>query len=265
MSEYNLTADQRIEAARLLAEAETTGSPIEQLSATYPGLTPADAYGIQLVNIDRRIRSGSVIAGHKIGLTSLAMQEMLGVDQPDYGHVFDDMIFFEDTPIPTADISQPRIEIELAFVLREALSGPRCNVADVIRATDFVLPAIEIIGSRIKDWKLTLPDTIADNASSAAIVLGGRPTRIDAFDPRGVQGAVIKNGETVLEGRSDAVLGNPLTAVAWLANAVHSSGVVLEPGHIIMSGSLTAAVDIEPGDTITAKFDPLGSVTAIFA
>jgi 2-keto-4-pentenoate hydratase len=193
------------------------------------------------------------------------MQQMLGVDEPDYGHLLDNMFVAKGGVVPAGDLCQPRVEFELAFVLGAALPAPGCTFADVLRATAYVTPAIEIIDSRIRDWKIALCDTIADNASSARVVLGGRAAGVTDVDLRllGVLGW--KNGELVETGASGAVLGNPATAVAWLANKLHELGGRLEPGHVVMPGSCTRAIPVEAGDVITAEFAQLGALTVSFA
>jgi 2-keto-4-pentenoate hydratase len=210
------------------------------------------------------VAGGSLVRGHKVGLSSRAMQEMMGVDEPDYGHLLDDMFVFEETEVDTGQLIQPRVEVEVAFILGAALPAPGCNAADVLRATAYVVPAIEIIDSRIADWKISLCDTIADNASSCRVVLGGRATRIDRVDLRTVGATLRKNGTIIATGSTGAVLGNPVTAVAWLANKVHSFGVRLEEGHVVMPGSCTRAYDVAPGDSLRADFDTLGSVAINF-
>jgi 2-keto-4-pentenoate hydratase len=256
---------ERLVVADTLAKAEATGQAIAPPTATHPDLAPADAYEIQLINIRQRLADGARIVGHKVGLTSWAMQRMMGVSEPDYGHLLDDMMRASGDSIVTAELCQPRVEVEIAFVLRDTLTGPDCTEEDVIRATDHVVGAIEIIASRIQDWKLSLPDTIADNASSALVVLGNRPVALGDIDIR-LNGVLLKkNGQIVETGAAGAVLGNPVTAVAWLANTLHRFGTVLEPGHVIMPGSCTAAVAVEAGDVIEAEFDRLGTVTSIFS
>jgi 2-keto-4-pentenoate hydratase len=260
-----LTLEEREAAAGALATAERDRSAIAPLSQTFPAIDVVDAYEIQLAQIRDKLAAGRTIRGHKVGLSARAMQQMMGVDEPDYGHLLDDMFVFEGTSIPAADFCHPRVEIEVAFVLGQRLAGPGVSAADVLRATDFVLPAIEVIDSRIKDWKIRLPDTISDNASSARVVLGGSPTSLSDVDPRTIGAVLRKNGEVVDTGASGAVLGNPVTAVAWLANKVHGFGVTLEPGHVIMPGSCTRAIDVSAGDVIRADFDHLGYVSVVFS
>ena len=259
-----ITPEQRASLADVLATAERTREPVGPLSEREPGLEVVDAYEIQLINIERRVAEGATVCGHKVGLSARAMQQMLGVDEPDYGHLLDDMLVPESTVIAAGDLLQPRVEVEVAFILGAPLRAPGCTVADVLRATEYVAPAIEVIDSRIRDWKITLADTVADNASAGRVVLGGLRTGLDGLDLRTVGAVLRRNGEIAETGAAGAVLGNPATAVAWLANKVHAFGVTLEAGHIIMPGSCTRAVDVGPGDVVRADFDQLGSVTVAF-
>jgi 2-keto-4-pentenoate hydratase len=259
-----MTPDQRSIAAEALRVAERERKPIAPLTSEYPDMDVVDAYEIQLLNIAARLEAGRVIRGHKVGLSSRAMQEMMGVDEPDYGHLLDDMFVFEDFDVDTSGMCQPRVEVEVGFILGAPLPAPGCNVADVLLATAYVVPAIEIIDSRIADWKITLPDTIADNASSGRLVLGGNATPIEAIDPRAIGATLRRNGEIIATGSSAAVLGNPATAVAWLANKVQAFGVKLQAGHVVLPGSCTRAYDVTAGDSIRADFDVLGSVTVNF-
>jgi 2-keto-4-pentenoate hydratase len=247
-----------------LLEAYGTRRPIQPLTATHPDLAPEDAYRVQLHQVDRWKAAGRTVAGYKVGLTSLAMQRQLGVDQPDFGHLFADMVL-DGASVDASAFISPRIEPEISFVLARDLRGPNLSVADVIGAVDYAIASLEIIDSRIADWKITLGDTIADNASSGALVLGTRPVRLDAAD-LGLAGCVVtRNGELVSTGAGAAVLGHPLNAVRWLANTLGALGQTLEAGSIVMAGSITAAFPVAAGDTVTATFAHLGSVTARFA
>lgn len=257
--------EQLSEAADALFRAQETRTPIEPLTDTYAGVDVTAAYEIQLRNIRRRLEAGDRVLGHKVGLSAKAMQQMLGVDEPDYGHLLESMFFFEADVVPLERFLQPRVEIEVAFVLGRPLQGPGVTVADVLRATDFVLPSVEIVDSRVADWRIRLPDTIADNASSGAVVLGGSPTRLTDVDVRLIGATLRCNGELRETGASGAVLGNPVVAVAWLANKVASFGVGLEPGHVIMPGSCTRMIPVGAGDVVRAEFDQLGHVTVMFA
>ena len=259
-----LNTEQLEAAALALRTAEETRQVIGPLTDTYPGIDVVDAYEIQLVNIRKRVAEGAQIRGHKVGLSAKAMQQMLGVHEPDYGHLLDDMFVDEGSSIPASRFCQPRAEIEVAFVLGARLEGPGVTVADVVRATDYVLPSIEIVDSRLADWKIKIQDTIADNASSAALVLGGRPTKLTDVDPALIGATLRKNGEIVETGCSGAVLGNPVIAVAWLANKVAQFGVALEPGNVIMPGSCTRMIPVAAGDHVRADFDGLGHVAVRF-
>ncbi|MBS1894029.1 MAG: fumarylacetoacetate hydrolase family protein [Actinobacteria bacterium] len=236
--------------------ASATGEPIAPISARHPELTVANAYAIQGLNAE-----GRAISGHKIGLTSKAMQEMLGVDVPDYGRIFTEELLDSGAEVAAAELIAPKVEPEIAFVLREGLVGPGVTAAEVLAATDHVLPAIEVIDSRIADWRIGLLDTVADNASCARVVLGTRQTALAPdIDLAAAQVDLRVDGETVQSGIGSAVLGHPAEAVAWLANAVGEFGIALAPGDVIMPGSLTAAVPFTPGARTVADFGPLGKV-----
>ena len=258
----------RSEAARRLLEAYSSREAIDALTSTYEGMTLEDAYAIQLEQLaawtGQGGQGGRVIKGHKVGLTSAAMQKLLGVSEPDYGHLLDDFFYLEHMPIPADRFLQPRIEPEVAFVLGKDLSGPGVTVHEAIAAVDFVLPALELVDSRIKDWKIGLFDTIADNASSGAVVLGSTPTALSDIDLR-LGGCVLhRNGQVVGTGAGGAVLGSPINSLVWLANTVGARGITLEAGHVVLPGALCAMVPIAAGDTFTATFAGLGSVTARF-
>lgn len=259
-----LSTQTRSELADRLASAESNRSPIGPLVAVEPDIDVVDAYEIQLVNIRRRIADGARVVGHKVGLSSLAMQQMMGVDEPDYGHLLADMEVYEDVPVDSARYCFPRVEVEVAFVLGADLPGADCTVDDVMAATEFVAPSIELIDSRIENWKIGLPDTIADNASSAGFVLGEQRVRPAEIDLRAIDAVLRRNGEIIAEGRSDAVLGNPVSAVSWLARKVDGFGVRLKEGDIVLPGSCTRAIDARPGDRFRAEFAGLGTVSLDF-
>ncbi len=259
LSESELT-----QAAELLRIARRDTTPIDPLSQIWPAIDPHDAYQIQVLNVSERVTSGAVVRGHKVGLSSRAMQEMLGVNEPDYGHLLDDMFVFDGDDLPAETFCAPRVEVEIGFMLARPLAGPGCTVADVMRATEFVMPCIEIIDSRIKDWRITLPDTIADNASSAGVVIGGTCLSVEKLDLRTVGAVLRRNGEIVDSGSSGAVLGNPAIAVAWLANKVAAFGVQLAAGDVVLPGSCTRAYDVCAGDWIRADFHQLGRVEISF-
>lgn len=259
-----LTPAQRQEAADALRMAEETQVAIVPLVQAFPDLSIDDTYAIQLLNIRRRLAAGATVYGHKVGLSSKAMQEMMGVDEPDYGHLLSDMVYPQDAPISTARFLAPRVEVEVAFILGGDLPGEGCTVEDVLRCTAFLAPAIELIDSRIADWKIGLLDTISDNASSCGVVLGAERVKPDELDVKAIDATLDINGTRVAEGRSDAVLGDPTIAVAWLASKVASFGVRLEAGHVVLPGSCTRAYDVQPGDRVVADFSGLGSVSLSF-
>jgi 2-keto-4-pentenoate hydratase len=260
-----LSDDVRREVAEALWAAGTDQEPIPPLRETWPEMDVVDSYEIQLLNIRRRLATGTTIHGHKVGLSSKAMQQMMGVDEPDYGHLLSDMEVFSDVPVPASRYCYPRVEVEVGFILGDTLPGEGCTEDDVIAATEYVAPAIELIDSRIVDWNIKIADTIADNASSAGYILGPDRVKPTDIDLKGINAVLRRNGEQVAEGRSDAVLGNPVTAVAWLANKVAGFGVTLEAGHVILPGSVHRAIDVRAGDGFVADFDGLGSVRLNFS
>lgn len=259
-----LSAVQVAEAADFLHAAQIDRAPIDPLTVRYPSLDVADAYAIQQANLSRRLSAGHTLVGHKIGLTSQPMQELLGVDEPDFGYILDDMVV-EGAAVPAARFCAPRVEPEVAFLLSRALRGPGVTVDDVRAATEAVAVALEIVDSRIADWRLTLPDTVADNASSGAVVLGDWVTDTDRADLANARASLSLNGIDVDSGLGSAVLGDPAAAVAWLANALAPFGTELLPGQFVMSGSFTTAAFVRGGDHATATISGLGTVSLSFS
>jgi 2-keto-4-pentenoate hydratase len=250
--------------AALLLNAYATRTPVPPLTQTYDGLTLDDAYAVQQIQIASRLAAGAGIVGYKVGLTSEPMRQQFGVNDPDFGHLLTDMAYMADAQVLVSHFLQPRAEPEIALVLGRPLRGPRVTVTDVAAATSAVVPAIEIIDSRIADWKISLLDTVADNASSGGFVLGQSPVPLEHLD-LSLTGCVLRrNGRIAATGAGAAVLGSPLHAAAWLANELIGRGAQLEPGHVILTGSITAAIPVTAGDAVTASFDRLGSVTAVF-
>ena len=259
-----LRDDVRAQLAADLAEAERTRVPTTPLTDRYSDIDVVDAYEIQLINIGKQVAGGAKVIGHKVGLSSKAMQDMMGVDEPDYGHLLDVMEVFEDRPVPSANYLSPRVEVEVGFILADDLPGAGCTEEDVLAATAAFAPAIELIDTRITNWQIKLCDTIADNASSAGWVLGEARVSPKDIDIKTIDAVLTNNGEVVAEGRSDAVLGNPVTAVAWLARKVESFGVRLKAGDIVLPGSCTRAIDAPAGSNFIADFAGLGSVRLSF-
>lgn len=247
-----------------LYRAEREKKTLSPLTERYPKIEPDEAYRIQLALIELKKVAGAKVVGKKIGLTSRAMQTMLNVDQPDYGHILDGMLVEDGAAFPVTELIQPKIEPEIAFILDQDLKGPGVTAIQVMAATRFVVPALEIIDSRIEGWKIKLCDTIADNASSARVVLGETPKRVEQVDLRLIGMVLEKNGAVIQTGAGAAVLGHPANAVAWLANAVGKFGVTLKAGEVIMPGALTAASDVAQGDVVRASFDGLGAVSVRF-
>ncbi|WP_342801931.1 2-keto-4-pentenoate hydratase [Nocardia sp. No.11] len=260
-----LTTSARAELAAELARAELDRVAVSPIADRYPSIDVVDAYEIQLLNIRRRLDDGATIVGHKVGLSSKAMQEMMGVDEPDYGHLLAEMEVFEYVPVDTSKYLLPRVEVEVGFVLGADLPGEDCTEADVLAATVAYAPSIELIDSRITDWRIGLCDTISDNASSAGYVLGKERVAPGDIDITAIDAVLTRNGEVIAEGRSDAVLGDPVIAVAWLARKVAGFGVRLKAGDIVLPGSCTRAIDARPGDDFLATFTGLGSVRLSFA
>lgn len=248
-----------------LRKAETEKKSVAPLTELYPNLTVDEAYHVQLKAIEQKISKGQQIAGKKIGLTSVAMQNLLGVDQPDYGHLLNTMEVSDKGTIETNRLFQPKIEGEIAFVLKHDLQGPSVTVEDVLAATAYIVPALEVVDSRITDWKIKLPDTIADNASCGLYVLGKERFPVDGADLAKIEMKLFRNGELINTGYGADVLGHPATCVAWLANKLFEYGVTLKANEVILSGALSAAVEATKGDTFTAEFSCLGKVEVSFS
>jgi 2-keto-4-pentenoate hydratase len=249
-------------AAGALLGAYASGVAIPALQEKFGPLTIDDAYQIQLRQVTSWLADGRRVAGHKVGLTSAAMQRQIGVTQPDFGHLMTDMFESEHEAIPRERFLQPRVEPEVAFVLGRDLQGPGVTVAAAVRAVEYVLPALEIIDSRIADWKIGIIDTIADNASSGGVVLGSRPVRITDVDLRLAGCVLMRNGDIAGTGAGGAVLGSPINALVWVANVLGARGVGLEGGQVVLPGSMTAAIPFESGDVVSSTVAGVGSVTA---
>jgi 2-oxo-hept-3-ene-1,7-dioate hydratase len=258
-----LSESDRAKAVDLLLAAEAARAPAVQLSTTFPDITIDDSYAIQSAVIARKVADGAKVIGHKVGLTSKAMQQSSKIDEPDYGHLLDYMMIADGAKVAHANYCIPRVEIELSFVLGEPLQGPGVGLLDVLRATEYVVPSIEIIDARVQNPRKIF-DTVADNGAAAGIVIGGRPVGPMDTDLRWVGGAMYRNGEIEETGLASGVLGHPALGVAWLANKVGPFGTVLEPGHIVLSGSFTRPVWADKGDTLHADFGELGSLAVQF-
>ncbi|API92024.1 2-keto-4-pentenoate hydratase [Virgibacillus pantothenticus] len=250
--------------AKHLTSAWEGRKGVQPITGLSPDITIDEAYDVQLYTINQKVNSGQRITGKKIGLTSKAMQEMLGVNEPDYGHLLNSMEYKNGEEVTFTHLLQPKVEGEVAFILKNDLTGPNITVSDVLQATDTVAPALEIVDSRIKDWKIRLEDTVADNASSGLYVLGEKFKTTEGINLKQIEMALYKNGELINTGVGAAALGDPAKCVAWLANKLSSYGISLRAGEIILSGALSAAVDAAPGDLFHAKFTGLGEVHVTF-
>ncbi len=253
----------RNKAADILMRAEGDRQQAVQLSKTFPHLTIDDSYAISSEVARRKVAAGARLIGHKVGLTSKAMQRSSQIDEPDYGHLFDTMMIADGGKVPHERFCLPRVEVELAFVLGKAMKGPGVTLVDVLRATEYVVPALEIVDARIQDPRKIL-DTVADNGAAAGIVIGGRPVAPMEVDLRWVGGIMYRNGEIEETGVAAGVLGHPALGVAWLANKLGSHGVGLEPGHLVLAGSFTRVVFARKGDTLHGDFGALGGIAVQF-
>ena len=247
-----------------LAEAESTRSMVPLLTRRYPGMEVEDSYAVQAEWVRRGEQAGRRLVGRKIGLTSKVMQEATGITEPDYGAIFDDMVFENGSVIEHGQFSNVRIEVELAFVLKKDLSGPNATIFDVLDATKYVVPALEILSSRIEMQGRTIVDTISDNAAMGAMVYGGNPVAPDAVDLRWVSALLYRNESLEDTGVAAAVLNHPAMGVAWLANKLHGHGDALKAGDIILAGSFTKPMWVHRGDTVHADYGKLGAITCRF-
>ena len=266
-----LSPDQIRIASERLDQAEKTKLQIRQISLDHPDITIDDSYAIQKAWIAMKVAQGRLVKGHKIGLTSKAMQSALNIDEPDSGVLLDDMFFADGGLVPSDRFIATRVEAELAFIMKHRLAGPDCTMFDVLNATDFVVPALEILDTRVERidpvTKSTrkIFDTIADNAANAGIVLGGRPLRPLDADLRWIGALCYRNGQLEETGLAAGVLNHPATSVAWLANKIAPHGLALEPGQVVLAGSFIRPVETRKGDTIQADYGPYGSVSCYFA
>jgi 2-oxo-hept-3-ene-1,7-dioate hydratase len=247
-----------------LAEADRTHSVIPRITARHPEATVEDSYAIQGVWRDKNLAAGRRLVGRKIGLTSKAMQQATGITEPDYGVMFDDTVYQSGADIPVSLFSNVRIEVELAFVLKEPLEGPDCTLDDALRAIDYAVPALEVLNSHIELEGRTIVDTIADNAAYGAMVLGATHKRPDEIDLRWVPALLYRNDEIEETGVAAGVLNHPATGVAWLANKFHQHGARLEAGEIILAGSFTRPMWVSRGDVVRCDYGPMGVIECRF-
>lgn len=265
-----LSPDLVYKIAKNLEESEVSREQLKQISLQYPNMTIDDSYAIQKAWVDLKVKTGRVIKGHKVGLTSRAMQIASNISEPDFGVLLDNMLYDDGAKLARDQFIVPRVEVELAFVLAKDLSGPNITLFDVYNATDYVIPALEIIDARFQqvdpETGVTrkVLDTIADNAANAAVVIGGRPIRVQEFDLRWLGAILSRNGQIEETGVAAGVLGHPGNGVVWLANKLGALGVSLKAGQIILSGSFTRPVHAEKGDVFSADYGPLGLLQCQF-
>lgn len=266
-----LSAEVIAELAERLDVAERTRTQVGQFSLEHPEMTLEDGYAVSRAWVKKKIEGGRKVIGHKIGLTSRAMQRSSNVTEPDFGTLLDDMLFMDGHDVPVDRFIEPRVEVELAFILKDDLEGPNVTLFDVLNATDYVTPAIEIIDARIERIEAATGktrkvfDTISDNAANAGIVLGGRPVRPNDVDLRWISALLYRNGVIEESGVAAAVLNHPATGPAWLANKIAPHGEKLEKGQIILGGSFTAPVFAKAGDTFNVDYGPLGNISVRFS
>lgn len=258
-----LNQAERQQAVETLLHAERDRRQAKLLTDSFPHIEIEDSYAISTAVVQHKIAAGAKLIGHKVGLTSKAMQASSKINEPDYGYLLDTMLIAEGAKVPHANYCLPRVEVELAFVLGQPLKGPGITLTDVLRATDYVVPALEIVDARLVDPR-KIQDTIADNAAGAGLVLGGRPVKPMDVDLRWVGGLMYRNSEIEETGVAAGVLGHPAMGVAWLANKLGQHGVGLEAGHVVLAGSFTRVVYARKGDTLFGDFGPLGSVCVQF-
>lgn len=256
--------DQRQLAAHALRTARASGQAIEPVSATFGIGTVEQAYEIADINNRSRLEAGHRIVGKKVGLTSKAVQEQLGVDQPDFGMLFEDMEYLNTQDVPTSRLLQPKVEAEVAFVMDSDLAGAAPTWSEFLRSVAYALPAIEIVDSAIADWRISLIDTVADNASSGLYVLGDQPVLIGRLSLADIPMQMASNERVVSTGSGAACLGHPLRAAYWLARTMAANGQPLRAGEVILSGALGPMAVVAQGDHVHADLGPLGQVSCRF-
>jgi 2-keto-4-pentenoate hydratase len=253
----NLTLE---DIAGTLRAARLQGAPVEAPTATWPSLDADAAFQVQRINVEHAVAGGDRLVGYKLGNIAKAMQDAFGLDRPDYGHLLARTFAYEGTTLQGSSFIEPHVELEPAFVLRRRLGGRNNTVADVINAIDYAMPAIEIIDSRVKDWAIGLPDTLADNGSTGAVILGGTPRQITDLDLRATRGVLRFNDREIIAGTTGNILGNPLAAVAWLVNRLAEYDVEFEPGQVILPGSCLKAVPMKEAGHWSGTFEGWGTV-----
>ncbi|WP_129656881.1 2-keto-4-pentenoate hydratase [Rothia halotolerans] len=247
--------------AQRLIDATEAKQPLQELFGKRPAMSVADSFRVQQEVVRRKVAGGDKVVGFKLGNIAKAMQNKFGVDQPDYGYLLASQFEPENLAISAQRYIQPYVELEPAFILKDDLGGPHTTVADVIRATDYVVPSLEIIDSRVKDWDIGIFDTLADSGSSGGVILGSRPRRLTEVNLADTPGHILVDGETVASGNTSAIYGSPISALVWLCRRVAEFGVEFRAGDVIIPGSCLEAVSLTPGTQVTGTFEGWGEVS----
>lgn len=249
------------ETAQRILDAKASRKPVDTLISSADGPTIADAFRVQQEVIRLQVAAGDSVAGFKLGNIAKAMQAKFGVDEPDYGYLLASQFYPENLPRSENEFIEPFVELEPAFVFKRDVGGPHVTVADIIAATDFVVPALEIIDSRVRDWNIGIFDTLADSGSAAGVILGGQPRKLSEVNLADTPGTITFDGEVVAEGNTNAIYGSPLSALVWLCHRVAEYGITLKAGQLILPGSCLAAAKMVPGTRISGRFEGWGEVS----
>jgi 2-keto-4-pentenoate hydratase len=249
------------ETAQRILDARASRTPVETLIRAEDGPTIADAFRVQQEVIRRQVAGGDSVAGFKLGNIAKAMQAKFGVDEPDYGYLMSSQFFPENLPLSEDQFIEPFVELEPAFVFKRDVGGAHVTVADIIAATDFVVPALEIIDSRVRDWNIGIFDTLADSGSAAGVILGGQPRTLREVNLSDTPGTITFDGEVVAKGNTSDIYGSPLSALVWLCRRIAEYGITLPAGQLILPGSCLAAAKMVPGTRITGRFEGWGEVS----
>ena len=264
MKNFYFSEEERRLIAADLYEAEKSNKPIDTLTSRYPEITLDDAYDIQKFGLDMRLADGARIVGRKIGITSRGMMQMLNCDSPDYGYLLDTMMLLEGSACHTDELNSPRLEGEIAFIMGEDICGPAVTPANIMNATAYIVPCLELCDLRYNSWKITVRDTISDNAGAARYIIGGAPKKISEVNLRNIGMVFEKNGDLISSAAGVEVMGNPINAMTWLVNKLAEYGDGLKKGDIVLSGSFVAAAECRKGDSFALSVDGFPTLSLRF-